>query len=144
MVFPRPQQMPGLAPRVAGKQRAFAAWDVLQRQTWLQLQELPNIGPAMAGDLVRLGVRSVDDLSRRDPHRLYDDLSGLDGVRHDPCVLDTFAAAIHCARTGESVPWWQFSRKRKSSDQGAGIAVDAESGQAQESVPLFSTEQVRS
>ena len=93
---------------------ARSGWDVLQHQTWLQLQELPNIGPAMADDLLRLGVASIDDLSRRDPHILYDRLAELDGVRHDPCVLDTFAAAIHCARTGESVPWWQFSRRRKA------------------------------
>jgi hypothetical protein len=31
----------------------------------------------------------------------------------DPCVLDTFAAAIHQARTGEALPWWLFSRARK-------------------------------
>jgi hypothetical protein len=31
----------------------------------------------------------------------------------DPCVLDTFAAAIHQARTGETLPWWHFSRARK-------------------------------
>lgn len=94
--------------------RPSGSLDILSRQTWLQLQTLPNIGPAMADDLLRLGVRSVDDLSRRDPHDLYNGLTRLDGVAHDPCVLDTFAAAIHCARTGESVPWWMFSRKRKA------------------------------
>lgn len=95
---------------------AGSSWDVLTKQTWIQLQELPNIGPAMADDLLRLGVRSIDDLSRRDPNVLYDRLAEMDGVPHDPCVLDTFAAAIHCARTGESVPWWMFSRKRKAAE----------------------------
>jgi hypothetical protein len=28
-------------------------------------------------------------------------------------VWDTFAAAIHQARTGEALPWWQFTRVRK-------------------------------
>lgn len=90
------------------------ALDVLQHQTFVQLQTLPNVGPATAGDLIRLGVTSLDDLSRRDPRRLYDQLTALDGVAHDPCVLDVFAAAIHCARTGESVPWWQFTPARKA------------------------------
>lgn len=89
--------------------------DVLQGQTFVQLQTLPNVGPATAGDLIRLGVTSLDDLSRRDPRVLYDRLTELDGVAHDPCVLDVFAAAIHCARTGESVPWWLFSPARKVS-----------------------------
>ena len=90
--------------------------DVLQAQTFRQLQTLPNVGPATAGDLIRLGVSSLDDLSRRDPRRLYDRLTELDGVAHDPCVLDVFAAAIHCARTGESVPWWQFTDLRTKVD----------------------------
>ena len=90
-----------------------ARYDVLQQQTFVQLQTLPNVGPATAADLLRLGVSSVDDLSRRDPKELYERISALDGVRHDPCVLDTYAAAIHAARTGEAVPWWEFSDARK-------------------------------
>jgi len=96
--------------------RTRQRYDVLQQQTFVQLQTLPNVGPATAGDLLRLGVTSVDDLSRRDPKQLYDGLTALDGVRHDPCVLDTFAAAIHAARTGEAVPWWEFSDRRKADE----------------------------
>ncbi|MHB1261630.1 MAG: helix-hairpin-helix domain-containing protein [Thermoplasmatota archaeon] len=93
-----------------------ARYDVLHQQTFVQLQTLPNVGPATAGDLIRLGVASLDDLSRRDPKVLYDHLTELDGVAHDPCVLDTFAAAIHAARTGEAIPWWEFSDARKAVD----------------------------
>jgi hypothetical protein len=89
-----------------------------QRQAWLAFQELPNIGPAMASDLVRLGLRGVEDLERADPQQLYDRISALDGVRHDPCVLDTFAAAVHNLRTGEELPWWEFSRRRKAASPG--------------------------
>lgn len=88
-------------------------FDVLQQQTFVQLQTLPNVGPATARDFLRLGIASVDDLSRRDPKELYDRISALDGVRHDPCVLDTYAAAIHAARTGEAIPWHRFSDWRK-------------------------------
>lgn len=89
-------------------------YDILQQQTFVQLQTLPNVGPAMAADFLRLGVSSVDDLSRRDPKELYDRISELDGVRHDPCVLDTYAAAIQAARTGASIPWYEFSDMRKA------------------------------
>lgn len=98
------------------------AMDVLQEQTFRQLQTLPNVGPATAGDLIRLGVTSLDDLSRRDPKALYDGLTRLDGVAHDPCVLDVFAAAIHAARTGETVPWWNFTPARKAASPRAGTA----------------------
>ncbi|HEX2065769.1 MAG TPA: helix-hairpin-helix domain-containing protein [Candidatus Thermoplasmatota archaeon] len=56
----------------------------------------------------------LDDLERADAQQLYDRLAALDGVRHDPCVLDTFAAAVHNLRTGEARPWWEFSRRRKA------------------------------
>jgi hypothetical protein len=93
--------------------RSPKAFDVLQQQTFVQLQTLPNVGPATAADLLRIGIASIDDLGRRDPKDLYDRISALDGVRHDPCVLDTYASAIHAARTGEAVPWWEFSDARK-------------------------------
>ena len=86
--------------------------DILQAQTFRQLQTLPNVGPATAGDLIRLGVASLDDLATRDPQALYDGLMRLDGVAHDPRVLDVFAAAVHAARTGLSRPWWEYSAER--------------------------------
>ena len=32
-----------------------------------ELQRLPGVGPSIAADLRRLGVKSVRDLARRDP-----------------------------------------------------------------------------
>ncbi|MEW5881739.1 MAG: helix-hairpin-helix domain-containing protein [Pseudomonadota bacterium] len=77
------------------------------------LAGLRNIGPAMLRDLELLGVRSVAQLARRDADALYLRLQRLTGRRQDPCVWDTFAAAIHQARTGEALPWWHFTRERK-------------------------------
>lgn len=88
--------------------------DSATRAAWTRFQELPNIGPAMAHDFVRLGLRTLDDLERADAQEMYDRIGRLDGVRHDPCVLDTYAAAIHNLRTGEEQPWWEFSRRRKA------------------------------
>jgi predicted flap endonuclease-1-like 5' DNA nuclease len=77
------------------------------------LLALRNIGPAMKRDLDRLGIRSCAQLARADADRLYLKLQRLTGRRHDPCVWDSFAAAIHQARTGEALPWWDFTRVRK-------------------------------
>jgi predicted flap endonuclease-1-like 5' DNA nuclease len=78
-----------------------------------ELLTLRNIGPAMKRDFDRLGIRSRAQLARADADALYLKLQRLTGQRQDPCVWDTFAAAIHQARTGEALPWWQFTRTRK-------------------------------
>jgi hypothetical protein len=90
--------------------------DFLQEQTFAQLQTLPGISPAAAGDLIRLGIASLDDLSRRNPHELHARLNRLDGGRHGRDVLETFAAAIHAARTGEARPWWEFGDARQRAE----------------------------
>jgi len=87
-----------------------------------ELLALRNIGPAMRRDFALLGVRSVLQLARCQPARLYERLEQITGQRQDPCVLDTFAAAIHQARTGEALPWWHFSRARKRAQAGSAHA----------------------
>ena len=78
-----------------------------------ELLALKNIGPAMRRDLALLGIASVAQLARREPDALYRALERTTGQRQDPCVWDTFAAAIHQARTGEARPWWHYTRERK-------------------------------
>jgi len=75
--------------------------------------KIPNVGPAMARDLVLLGVRRVEDLASREPAAMYAELCALTRKKQDPCVLDTFEAIVHYARTGEALPWWTFTRRRK-------------------------------
>jgi len=78
------------------------------------LENIPNVGPATAGDLLRLGIREPAQLGDCDPDELYERLCRLDGRRHDPCVRDVFAAAVWHARGGGRRPWWDFSRERKA------------------------------
>lgn len=85
-----------------------------ERATARALQTLPNIGPAMAHDLMRLGVTSPGDLATRDPDELYAALGALDGITPDPCVLDTFTAAIDAARGLPGRPWWTYTPLRKA------------------------------
>lgn len=75
------------------------------------------IGKAMVRDFDQLGIHSVEDLVGQSHQDLYDRLCVLTNSKHDPCVLDTFEMAVHFAQTGESLPWWLFSRKRKEIDR---------------------------
>jgi hypothetical protein len=78
------------------------------------LTAIPNVGPAVARKLLTLDVRGLDDLRGRDPEALFERLCAQDGRRHDPCLLDTFVAAVAYADGGPARPWWEFSRERKA------------------------------
>ena len=96
--------------------RDFAHYAPAQRETSRRLRALPNVGPAMADDLMRLGIGRTEDLIGRDGDELFDALCRLDGVRHDPCVRDVFAAAVAAAGGGPAQPWWAFTPARKARD----------------------------
>ena len=78
-----------------------------------KLMKIPNIGKSMADDLILLGVNSIEDLKSREPDELYVSLCRLTNSRQDPCVWDTFAAAVHYAKTGEAKKWWDYTEGRK-------------------------------
>lgn len=77
------------------------------------LEAIPNIGPAIAEDLKRLGIRVPADLAGHDPYLLYQQLCVRTGTRHDPCVLDTFIAATRFMTGEASKPWWHYTAERK-------------------------------
>lgn len=77
------------------------------------LRSIPNIGKSMAQDLYDLGYRNPEDLKGEDPLRMYKRLCEQTKSRQDPCVLDTFMAAVHYAETGERRDWWAFTPERK-------------------------------
>ncbi len=83
------------------------------REEPVALQDIPNIGPAIAEDLRRLGIQRPVDLKELDPYKMYDDLCRLDGKRYDPCVMDVFIAAVDYMNGGPSTPWWKFTPQRK-------------------------------
>jgi hypothetical protein len=86
-------------------------------RTTRQLGDLISIGPAMLRDFELLGIRSVAQLARKNPERLYERLGRVAGQHQDICVLDAFCAAVAQARNprlpAEQCEWWYWSRKRK-------------------------------
>jgi predicted GIY-YIG superfamily endonuclease len=77
------------------------------------LEDIPNIGPAVAADLRQLGITTPGDLPGRDPYAMYDDLFRITGQRHDPCLLDTFIAAVRFMEGAPKKPWWKYTAERK-------------------------------
>jgi hypothetical protein len=78
-----------------------------------ELLILKNVGRATYKDLIALKVYSIKQLAKEDPDELYLRLQKITGKRQDPCVLDTFAAIIHEAKTGIKTAWWEWSKIRK-------------------------------
>jgi hypothetical protein len=78
------------------------------------LEQLPNIGPALAADLRLIGIRTPQALRGRDPFVLYQQLCAATGCRQDPCVLDTFMAATDFMRGAAAAPWWAYTAERKA------------------------------
>lgn len=77
------------------------------------LEDLPNVGKAIAADFRALGIRKPAQLRGRDPYALYDRLNRVTGVRHDPCLLDTFIAVMRFVDGGPAKPWWAYTAERK-------------------------------
>lgn len=76
------------------------------------LQAIPGVGPSIAADLRDLGIRTVAQLKRREPERLYQRLIALRGAHQDRCVLYVFRCAVYFARTPRPQPrllkWWNW------------------------------------
>lgn len=85
----------------------------VRRDQVRRLQDLPNIGPAMAADLELIGIHTPEQLIGRDAFELYRALCDRTGVRHDPCVIDVFLSIVDFMAGGEPQPWWAFTSERK-------------------------------
>jgi hypothetical protein len=86
-----------------------------------KLSDLISVGPAMLRDFEILGVRSVPQLARRNPERLYQSLCRVAPQHQDLCCLDVFRAAVAQAQDPRLPPeqcqWWYWSRNRKRSEK---------------------------
>ncbi|KND51440.1 MAG: Mitomycin resistance protein [Parcubacteria bacterium C7867-001] len=75
--------------------------------------DIPNIGPAIAKDFVQIGIKDPVGLQGKDAFTLYKKLCTKTGTRHDPCVLDTFMAAVDFMDGAPARPWWHYTQERK-------------------------------
>jgi len=85
-----------------------------------RLEDLTSVGRAFMRDFDLLGIRRIEQLSRRNPEKLYEKLCDLKGQPQDICCLDVFRAAVAQAKNprlpAEQCQWWYWSRLRKARD----------------------------
>ncbi len=77
------------------------------------LEQIPNIDMAVAEDLRAIGITHPEQLKGKDGIALYHKLNKVTGTRHDPCMADTFLAAVDFMNGGKAKPWWEFTAERK-------------------------------
>lgn len=91
-------------------------------QTERKLSDLVSVGPAMLRDFEKLGIRSVAQLARANPERLYERLCEATRQSVDICCLDAFHCAVAQARNprlpAAQRNWWYWSRRRLKREKG--------------------------
>ena len=93
--------------------RESSSSNTRSRREVARLEDIPNVGPAVAADFRLLGLARPHDLLGRDPYALYDELCRVTRRRHDPCLLDTFIAAVGYMEGAPKKPWWKYTAERK-------------------------------
>jgi Pathogenicity locus len=77
-----------------------------------ELSRIPSVGPSIASDLYRIGIRQVADLRGRNAERLYAALCRDAGQHVDRCVLYVFRCAVYFAEEDRPDPallkWWRW------------------------------------
>ncbi|MBA3015470.1 MAG: helix-hairpin-helix domain-containing protein [Proteobacteria bacterium] len=79
-----------------------------------EINEIPNIGPAMTRDLALLNIFTPSELIGKDPYKMYDKLCQTTGTKHDPCVIDIFISAVRFMEGEPSRKWWYYTSERKT------------------------------
>lgn len=99
----------------------------MTRGEFVALEDIPNVGPSIAEDLRRIGLRKPSQLAGRDPYAMYERINAVTGVRQDPCLLDVFISAVRFMEGAPKRPWWKYTaeRKRRLSDPAAPAGVRA-------------------
>ena len=78
------------------------------------LEQIPNIGRSIAGDLRKIGITEPSQLIGRDPYLLYEQSNAAAGLRQDPCLIDCFISAVKFMEGGPPRHWWEFTLERKA------------------------------
>ena len=83
------------------------------RQEIVSFQQIKNVGPALEEDFRRLKLKKPHDLIGKDPLKLYRKICKVDGVFHDPCVLDCYISAVEFMNGKPPKEWWSYTQSRK-------------------------------
>ena len=81
-----------------------------------ELQTIPGIGKSISNDLYEIGIRSVSDLEKCNPEKLFDKSNKYINITQDRCLLYTFRCAVYYAKGGrdrERLKWWNWMDTKK-------------------------------
>lgn len=75
-------------------------------------RQIPGVGKIIAEDFWNIGLRSLDDLKKANPEKLYKALCSFQNQQVDRCMLYVFRCAIYFASTDtpdpELLKWWNW------------------------------------
>jgi hypothetical protein len=80
-----------------------------------ELMLIPGVGKSIAQDLLKVGIKSIQDLKGKNPETLYDLINKKTGVVQDRCLLYVFRCAVYYASTKEpyrspdKLKWWNWT-----------------------------------
>ncbi len=75
--------------------------------------DIPNVGKAVAVTFEQIGITHPSQLIGCDGFELYTKLCRTTGVRHDPCLLDTYLAVTDFMNGGVPKYWFKYTAARK-------------------------------
>ncbi|MCX6252418.1 MAG: pathogenicity locus [Bacteroidetes bacterium] len=87
-------------------------------QSIKDLMRIPGVGKSIANDLWNIGIRSINDLKKKEPEVLYDLSNMYAGTVQDRCLLYVFRGAVYYASTDpeahdpELLKWWNWKDKK--------------------------------
>lgn len=77
-----------------------------------ELRTIPGVGKSISVDFWNLGIRSVADLKKQDPEKLYARLCKQQQADVDRCMLYVMRCAVYYAREKRPDPkllkWWAW------------------------------------
>jgi len=99
--------------QIVTRQKTWADTMKKDRKNIIDLEDLPNIGKAIAADLRLIGIYRPAQLRGKNPIAMYEKLCRLTGRKQDPCLLDVFISAVRFMEGGPPLQWWAFTTERK-------------------------------
>ena len=80
------------------------------------LRKIPGVGKNIEEDLIRIGIRRIEDLRGKDPQELYRLDCLQKGFQEDRCQLYVFRCAVYYAEHEQpemqKLKWWYWKDKK--------------------------------
>ncbi len=78
------------------------------------LEDIPNIGKAIAAMLEDIGITHPTMLIGKDAYKLHSEICKVKKKKIDNCVIDTFLSAIYFMEGATAHPWHYYTPERKA------------------------------